>query len=84
MTTVIYGADWCFWCKEAKKVAEKYNITYEYKDIENPETYAELFDKVGEISGIPKIFMHDKLIGGYNDFLSEIENTMGNYGHGKI
>jgi glutaredoxin len=33
---------------------------------------------------IPQIFWHDRHVGGYDAFMSEIENTAGGFGDGKI
>jgi glutaredoxin len=37
-----------------------------------------------DVKTLPQIWWDNRYIGGYTDFAAEIENTMGNYGNGKI
>jgi glutaredoxin len=82
---VIYGANWCKWCKEAKSLAESRDLPYVWKNVENLEVFDEMKSKVPEgTTKIPQIFWHDRHVGGYDAFMSEIENTAGGFGDGKI
>ena len=81
----IYGAEWCKWCKAAKRVAEERGLLHVWKDVEDLTLYEEMKSKVPvNTSKIPQIFWDDRYIGGHDAFVSEIENTSGGYGDGKI
>lgn len=81
----IYGAEWCKWCKAAKKVAEDRNLEHVWKDVENVDIYTEMKSKIPESAKtIPQIFWYDRYIGGHDAFLTEIENTLGGFGDGKV
>jgi glutaredoxin len=78
---VIYGKDNCYWCKEAVSTAQRYSIKFEYKNIGTTENRNEMFERAPDAKTVPQIFWHGKHIGGYKDFASEIENTLGsNFG----
>lgn len=78
----IYGTEICSYCIRSKKLAEQYNLKYEWKDADENE--AELKERIGQYETIPQIFWHDRHIGGYTEFVSEIENTSGGYGDGNL
>ena len=80
----IYGHNRCVWCKEAKKLAERYSLEYEWKDTDNQENLNELKIKFPSVKTVPQIWWDDRYIGGYDVFSSEVENTLGNYGQDKI
>lgn len=81
----IYGAEWCKWCKAAKKVAEERGLPFEWKNVEDLSVYDEMKAKVPvDTSKIPQIFWYDRHLGGYDMFIQEIENTSGGYGDGKV
>lgn len=81
----IYGAEWCKWCKAAKKLAEDRALAHEWLDVENPDVYEDMKDKVPSTAKtIPQIFWNGRYIGGHDDFAAEIENTIGGFGDGKI
>jgi glutaredoxin len=71
----IYGTSRCGYCKKAVTIAEKYNLKYEYKDAEDLDIYESLLNKIGTVPAVPQIFWNDKHIGGYESFVTEIENT---------
>lgn len=82
---LIYGNSRCAWCEKAKDLAERYELFYEYRNIDNDYYLNELKIKLVEAqkraSTIPQIWWDDRYIGGYEDFAQEIENTLGaNYG----
>jgi glutaredoxin len=81
---VIYGTQSCSWCKKATELASDYNLEFEYRDVEtNQEWQNELLKAVPNCNTIPQIVWHDKVIGGYEQFASEIENTR-NFGDGPV
>lgn len=82
----IYGAEWCGYCQKAKKVAEDRKLPHTYRDVETDGVYDELVAKKPShaSSTIPQIWWDDRYIGGYNELMIEIENTIGGYGDGKV
>lgn len=80
----IYGRPTCGFCLRAKKLAERYGLQYEYKDITYEKYDTELNERFdGEVRTIPQIYWNDKYIGGYNELAEEIQNTR-NYGDGPL
>lgn len=71
----IYGTSRCGYCKEAVNLAKKYKLEYEYKDAEDLDIYESLVNKIGKFVTVPQIFWHDKHLGGYENFATEVENT---------
>ena len=76
----IYGNSRCPWCDKAKELAERYEMKYQYLNVDEEANIKELKENFPEVKTIPQIFMDDHHIGGYQEFVQEIENTMGNYG----
>lgn len=77
----IYGKDNCYWCKEAKDVARRYNLEFEYKNVGYEKFHTEMFEQVPDAKTVPQIFWDNRYLGGYNEFVSEIENVLGaNFG----
>ena len=80
---VIYGTSICPTCDKAKQMANDYGLRWTFKDVSNREVLSEFMMKFPGENKVPQIVWHDRVIGGYNEFVSEIENTR-NYGDGKI
>lgn len=79
---IIYGMEHCNYCKLAVALAESYNIPYEYRDATDwKETFLETFP---DAKTVPQIIWDDRRIGGYTEFATEVENTIGDYGNGQI
>jgi glutaredoxin len=76
----IYGKDNCHWCQEAKKIAEQYDLKYEYKNTGFTYNRDEMFERYPEVKTVPQIWWDERHIGGYSEFVKEIEDTLGNYG----
>lgn len=81
---IIYGNDLCGYCLAAKRLAESRNLKYEFRNTDEDRNYNDLKLKLNDFKTIPQIWWHDKHIGGYDDFAAEIENTINNFGEGKI
>ena len=78
----IYGTKNCGFCKKAVDLAEAYNLMYHYIDAEvNKEEFR---DKFPDAKTVPQIIWNGNYVGGYTELVSEIENTIGGYGDGKI
>lgn len=80
----IYGSPICGWCIRSKNLAERYNLTYTWKDINEDPILKELHTLLPGASAIPQIWWHDRHIGGYEEFAAEIENTVGGHGDQKF
>lgn len=81
----IYAKNNCKWCTAAKELAEDRNLNYEYRNVDvNIQFIFELSALMPGVKTLPQIWWDDRYIGGYTDFAAEIENTMGDYGNGKI
>lgn len=79
---VIYGSKTCMFCDLAVKLAESYNLNYEYRDaVEWKETFLEKFPNVRTV---PQIIWDGRHVGGYTEFATEVENTIGGYGDGPV
>lgn len=67
---VIYGAEWCTYCLEAKQYCREKGLRYTYVDIENVE-----LDMINEefqpAKSIPQIFEDGHLIGGFDDLVKK-------------
>jgi glutaredoxin len=80
----IYGHTRCGWCVKAKALADRYNLEYQWKDTDNQENLNELKTMFPNVRTVPQIWWDQRHIGGYEQFTSEIENTLGNYGQDKV
>ena len=81
---IIYGNIRNEKVEKALDIAINYELQFEYRNV---DMFLEYLDEVNEllpgVDSYPQIFWHGKHIGGYEDFVNEIENTR-NYGDGKI
>lgn len=81
----IYGTATCSFCLRAKKLCERMGLEYEYKDIGYEKYKSELDGLLTEgYKTVPQIFRYKNYIGGYNELASELENTSGGFGDGKL
>lgn len=80
----IYGKNNCSYCTKAKNLCEEYQLTYEYKNVdENLDFLYEVLERKKYMKTFPQIWWDDKYIGGYADMTIELENLgIGNYGQG--
>ena len=81
---IIYGNQVCSFCLRAKALAARHNIQYEWRDTDDDATLNELKIKLPDVKTIPQIWWHGKYIGGYEDFATEVQNTLGGYGDGSF
>ena len=72
---VVYGAEWCKYCKNAVTLLGKSDVSFVYYDINiisiggtDNLTY-NLKPLIGDYNTIPIIFYNDVFIGGYTDLL---------------
>lgn len=79
---IIYGRPLCNWCDLAKDLCNTYKIEYEYKNIKNELYLNELKDLAPNVNTVPQIFWDGRYIGGYSEFVDEVDNTRGGFGDG--
>lgn len=74
MSIVLYSTDYCPFCIRAKKLLKSKNL--EFKEINlssNIEELKNLKQKTG-LQTVPQIFIHDKLIGGFQELYALEQN----------
>lgn len=81
---VIYGKSNCIYCEKAKKLCIDYKLDYEYRNVAQIEYLEEFVEKFPGAKTVPQIIWYDKVIGTYENFATEIENTIGGYGENVI
>jgi glutaredoxin len=72
----IYTKDNCSWCVKAKELMNKLHIQYEEKKLGVDYTREDLRELIGEHLPltVPQIFVYNKRIGGYEDFVNYCDN----------
>lgn len=76
MKIVVYGADYCPFCQNAKSLLEKHGKQFTWIDTET-EAGAKQREEVAAKNNwktIPMIFVDDKFIGGYNDMCEKLKS----------
>ena len=72
----IYGKENCAFCTKAKQFADIRGFKYEYKDVGLAPFMEELLERSTERPrSVPQIWVNNNHIGGYNEFVSYVENT---------
>ena len=72
----IYTKDNCSWCVKAKELMNKLHIQYEEKKLDVDYTRDDLRELIGEHLPltVPQVFVYNKRIGGYEDFVDYCDN----------
>jgi len=83
MNIVIYSKPNCPWCVKAKELMNKLHLNYDEKVLDMDYTRDELKQLVPENLPltVPQIFVYNKRIGGYEDFVEYCDNH--GYGNGQ-
>ena len=81
---IIYGNQVCSYCLRAKALASSYNLEYEWRDTDDSAVLNELKTTLPGVKTIPQIWWHGKHVGGYEEFATEISNTLGGFGDGSF
>jgi glutaredoxin len=76
MNIVIYSKPNCPWCVKAKELMNKLNLNYDEKVLDVDYTRDELKQLMPENLPltVPQIFVYNKRIGGYEDFVEYCDN----------
>lgn len=76
MNIKIYSKPNCPWCVKAKELMNKLNLKYEEYVLDVDYTRDELRQLVPENIPltVPQIFVYNKRIGGYEDFVEYCDN----------
>jgi glutaredoxin len=64
-TVILYSADWCGYCRQAKRHLEDRDVPYELRDVDVPATKAELLARTGG-KGIPVLDLDGRILRGYS------------------
>ncbi len=74
MNIEIYGAEWCGFCKQAKKLCEDRELQFEYIDIDDTANLRSLEERLGsKVRTVPQIFMNGNLVpGGFTGLQAEL------------
>ena len=77
---VIYGADWCKYCKTTITLLNKNDVSFIYYDINilsiggTDNLMYNLKPLIGDYNTIPIIFYNDVFIGGYTDLVKILDH----------
>lgn len=73
---IVWSKYHCPFCERAVNLLKSKGIQYEERKIGDGYTKEELLEAVPNARSVPQIFINDKHIGGYEDLLKYIEQTM--------
>lgn len=62
---ILYSADWCGWCRKAKRHLDGLGIDYEIRDIDIPANLDDLVAKTGQ-KGIPVLDVGGRIVTGFS------------------
>jgi cystatin-A/B len=75
---LMYGADWCGFCRKAKKLLKKEEKST-FVDVEKygggTKVKSILADRIGSHNTIPIIFFNEKFVGGFTELKAYCEKT---------
>jgi glutaredoxin len=62
---VLYYADWCGYCKKARRWLDEHNVAYDLRDVDVPR-YGEELSEVSGSKSVPVLSVGGELIRGFN------------------
>ena len=71
---IIFGTEWCLYCKKAVELCEEKGVAFKYYDTIDPDSLQKLAErgKLSDMRTLPRIFIGNQLIGGYDDLQAEL------------
>ena len=76
MKAIVWSKYNCPYCDQAKALLKQKGIIFEEKKIGDGYTKEDLLEAVPTARTVPQIFIDEKLIGGYTDLASYIQNNL--------
>jgi glutaredoxin len=76
MKAIVWSKYHCPYCDQAKALLKSRNIEFEERKIGDGFTKEELLEAVPNARTVPQIFLDGKLIGGFTELQSYIQNNM--------
>ena len=76
MKAIVWSKYHCPYCDQAKALLKAKNIEFEERKIGDGFTKEELLEAVPNARTVPQIFLDGKLIGGFTELQSYIQNNM--------
>ena len=79
---VIYGASWCTYCEQAKQLANSKGMLVDYRSMDDPHHRTKFQEKFPGINKIPQIILNGRMVGGFDQFATVVEQEYDNFGQG--
>lgn len=84
MKAVVWSKHDCINCDQAKTLLSQNGYQIEEFKIGDGYTKEELLEAVPTARSVPQIFINNQYIGGYTELRKYFEDTVNNYGDGKL
>ena len=81
MKVEIYGKTDCIWCDKTKILFDNLNIKYTFYTLNEDYTKEELQEKIPDVKTVPQIFVNNRLIGGYTEVTTHLEEVLSDFAH---
>jgi glutaredoxin len=73
MPVTVFGANWCRYCIDAKKILLQTNTPYQFVDVSQlPEDRMKELNALTGGASIPKVFFGSQFLGGYAELKSSV------------
>ena len=72
---IIWSKDNCPWCNKAITLFDSYKLKYEVRKIGDGWTRDQLLESVPSAKTVPQIIINGRVIGGYTDLVTYIDQT---------
>lgn len=76
MKAIVWSKYHCPYCDQAKALLNQKGIQFEERKIGDGYTKEELLEAIPTARTVPQILIDEKLIGGYTDLVSYIQNNL--------
>lgn len=76
MKAIVWSKYHCPYCDQAKALLKSKNIEFEERKIGDGYTKEELLEAVPTARTVPQIILDGKLIGGFNELRSYVQNNL--------